>query len=77
VGDPACDLAIAWTFLEDESREAFRASVPADDAMWARARGWALWKAALLMAQNDATNSSEASPAVVTEAVLAEHAQSA
>jgi hypothetical protein len=41
--------------------------------MWARARGWALWKAALLMAQNDATNRSEASPVAVIEAVLAEH----
>lgn len=45
VGDPACDLTIAWTLLSGSSRTAFRAAVPADDAMWARARGWALWKA--------------------------------
>ena len=75
VGDPACDLVIAWTFLEGESRDAFRVAGPADAAMWARARGWALWKAALLMAQNDATNRSEASPAAVIDAVLAEHRQ--
>jgi aminoglycoside phosphotransferase (APT) family kinase protein len=45
VGDPACDLAIAWTFLEGESREAFRAALPLDAAAWARGRGWTLWKA--------------------------------
>jgi len=45
VGDPACDLAIAWTFFADESRAAFRAAVGADDDEWARGRGWALWKA--------------------------------
>ena len=36
VGDPACDLVIAWTFLSGESREAFYAGVPVDDATWAR-----------------------------------------
>lgn len=35
VGDPACDLAIAWTLFEGKSREAFRAGLPADEAMWA------------------------------------------
>lgn len=47
VGDPACDLVIAWTFLDGQSRETFRSAVHADDGMWARARGWALWKALL------------------------------
>lgn len=45
VGDPACDLTIAWTFLAGSAREAFRAGAGLDDATWARARGWALWKA--------------------------------
>jgi aminoglycoside phosphotransferase (APT) family kinase protein len=45
VGDPACDLVIAWTFFSGASRAAFVASVDLDDATWARARGWALWKA--------------------------------
>lgn len=44
VGDPACDLAIAWT-LSDECRGAFRAAMSLDAADWARGRGWALWKA--------------------------------
>jgi aminoglycoside phosphotransferase (APT) family kinase protein len=45
VGDPACDLVIAWTLFEGESREVFRRGVEQDEATWARARGWAIWKA--------------------------------
>ena len=45
VGDPACDLAIAWTLLTAEGRAAFRERLEVDDAAWARGRGWALWKA--------------------------------
>jgi aminoglycoside phosphotransferase (APT) family kinase protein len=45
VGDPACDLAIAWTYFHGESRQAFRDALPLDDGTWARGRGWALWKA--------------------------------
>jgi aminoglycoside phosphotransferase (APT) family kinase protein len=44
VGDPACDLAIAWTLLTADGREAFRTRLAVDDATWARGRGWALWK---------------------------------
>ena len=29
VGDPACDMVIAWTFLAGESRDAFRADAAA------------------------------------------------
>ena len=47
VGDPACDLVIAWVTLAGPAREAFRAAVAQDSAMWARARGWGLWKALL------------------------------
>ena len=52
VGDPACDLVIAWTALTGASREAFRARTDVDQATWARARGWALWKA--LITSDDA-----------------------
>lgn len=48
VGDPACDLAIAWAYLEGEGRQAFRAGLPLDARTWARGRGWALWKALIL-----------------------------
>lgn len=47
VGDPACDLVPAWTMFEGEARSAFVAAVGLDDATWSRARGWALWKAAI------------------------------
>jgi aminoglycoside phosphotransferase (APT) family kinase protein len=50
VGDPACDLVVAWTLFHAGAREAFRARVDADRATWARARGWALWKALLTLA---------------------------
>lgn len=45
VGDPACDLTPAWTTFEGSSRRRFMQTVPVDGAAWARARGWALWKA--------------------------------
>ena len=51
VGDPACDLAIAWTLLEGHSRETFRRAVSLDADTWVRGRGWALWKAAITMAR--------------------------
>jgi aminoglycoside phosphotransferase (APT) family kinase protein len=44
VGDPACDLAIAWTLLTADGRQAFRDRLSVDEATWARGRGWALWK---------------------------------
>jgi aminoglycoside phosphotransferase (APT) family kinase protein len=44
VGDPACDLAIAWTLLTAEGRQAFRERLQAGAEAWARGRGWALWK---------------------------------
>lgn len=50
VGDPACDLAIGWSFLARAGRDGFRAAIAADADCWARGRGWALWKAAILAA---------------------------
>jgi aminoglycoside phosphotransferase (APT) family kinase protein len=48
IGDPACDLAIAWTFFEGKSREEFRGGLCLDKATWLRGRAWALWKALIL-----------------------------
>jgi aminoglycoside phosphotransferase (APT) family kinase protein len=45
VGDPACDLAIAWTSLTPPAREAFFDRMGVDGSTWLRGRGWALWKA--------------------------------
>ena len=44
-GDPACDLVMAWTFFPGQAAAVFRRRLPFDEATWARARGWALWKA--------------------------------
>jgi aminoglycoside phosphotransferase (APT) family kinase protein len=52
VGDPACDLAIGWTFFHGDSRAAFRERLRPDDATWARGRGWALWKALITHARS-------------------------
>ena len=43
VGDPACDLMVAWNLFRAGGREVFRSAVGADDATWLRGRGWALW----------------------------------
>lgn len=50
IGDPACDLYIAWTFLDASGRAALRRTVGLDAAAWARGRGWTLWKALIVMA---------------------------
>jgi aminoglycoside phosphotransferase (APT) family kinase protein len=73
VGDPACDLVIAWTELSGTAREAFRSAMPADAAMWARARGWALWKALITIAIMDVTPSATEQAFRTARAVLAEH----
>lgn len=73
VGDPSCDLAIAWTLFEGQSREVFRAAMAVDDATWARGRGWALWKA-LITAAGLIGNQSEFDHSWrVIDAVLADH----
>ena len=75
VGDPACDLVMAWTYFSGESREAFRAGIALDDPTWARGRGWALWKALIVLARTIDSDPEEATNArrVITE-VLADHA---
>ena len=74
VGDPACDTTIAWTFLFGDSRRVFREHLPADEATWTRGRGWGIWKAMIVLA--DELHSDPASAEVtrsVIEAILADH----
>jgi aminoglycoside phosphotransferase (APT) family kinase protein len=77
VGDPACDLVLAWTFFSGESRKAFRAALALDNDTWARGRGWALWKALITLVGALETNPPVAAGAraVITE-VLADHEDS-
>lgn len=74
VGDPACDLVIAWGMFSGESREAFRHTVAQDAATWARARGWLLWKCLLTLSGNIDTDPERAAfdQRLVAE-VLADH----
>lgn len=59
IGDPACDLAIAWTYLRGESREAFRRLVGTDRDTWHRGRAWAMWKSAIVAAGLTESNADE------------------
>ena len=49
VGDPACDLMIAWSLFSGESRDVFREQLNVDDATWIRGRGQALSQAVIFI----------------------------
>ncbi len=66
VGDPACDLAIAWTFFRGRDRETFRQRLTVAQEAWQRGRAWALWKAAIVAAGTSQTNAVEAQAAWAT-----------
>jgi aminoglycoside phosphotransferase (APT) family kinase protein len=50
VGDPACDVMVAWKLHSAAARDAFREALPTDDATWGRARGWAVSQAVAALA---------------------------
>jgi len=76
-GDPACDLAIAWTLFRGESREVFKSTLDLDADTWNRGRGWALWKAVIVAAGMAETNAVEGRQCWRTiEEVLADHDRS-
>ncbi|WP_327576602.1 phosphotransferase [Streptomyces sp. NBC_00145] len=78
VGDPACDLVIAWGMFSGDSREAFRRTVAKDAGTWARARGWSLWKSLLVMSESlGADPERTASHHRVIDELLADHDDSA
>ena len=74
VGDPACELIVAWSLLTAEARDVFRAALEVDGATWARGRGTALSVAIVALPYYLNTN-----PAIVAsarhtiDAVLADH----
>jgi aminoglycoside phosphotransferase (APT) family kinase protein len=49
VGDPACDVAVAWKMLTPRARDVFRTSLGVDDATWERSRGWVLSQALMAL----------------------------
>jgi len=64
VGDPACDVMVAWKLHSAAARDAFREALPTDDATWARARGWAISQAVAALAYYTPENN----PALYREA---------
>jgi aminoglycoside phosphotransferase (APT) family kinase protein len=77
VGDPACDLIVAWNLLGPETRDVFRAALPVDDATWARGRGWALSVGLIALPYYQSTNPVLAGIARrAIEEVLADHKHS-
>jgi aminoglycoside phosphotransferase (APT) family kinase protein len=78
VGDPACDLIVAWNLLSAETREVFRAALSVDDATWARGRGWALSVGLIALPYYQTTNPILAGIARrAIDAVLADHSRGA
>lgn len=74
VGDPACDLAIAWTFFAEESRTSFRNELQLDESTWARARGWAIWKGLITLVDTAGADTPEAVRAQrLIEVVIVDH----
>ncbi|GIJ60953.1 aminoglycoside phosphotransferase family protein [Virgisporangium aurantiacum] len=70
VGDPACDLVLAWTMLTGPSRDAYRSTLGLDADTWARGRGWALWKALFVLER--ALESDDDAEAAVQRKVIRE-----
>jgi aminoglycoside phosphotransferase (APT) family kinase protein len=64
-GDPACDFIPAWNLLPAAARSVFRDTAGADDAGWARGRGWALSMALVQLPYYRTTN-----PLIATNAEL-------
>lgn len=64
VGDPACDVMVAWKLHSSAARDAFRAALPTDDATWERARGWVVSQAVAALAYYTPENN----PALYREA---------
>jgi aminoglycoside phosphotransferase (APT) family kinase protein len=57
-GDPAADLSVAWMLLPPRAHGVFRSAYEAigngmiDDAMWSRARGWAIALGVMFLAHS-------------------------
>lgn len=49
LGDPAADVAPAWTIFDARSRPIFRENLGCGEDMWQRGRGWALSTALVAM----------------------------
>ena len=76
IGDPSCDLVIAWTFLDQSARKIFHSAVTLDPATWTRARGWAIWKAMITLVQlRDTTPIEAKTQRRIIRDILDDHSQ--
>jgi len=64
IGDPACDVMVAWKLHASAARDAFREALPTDDATWERARGWVVFQSVAVLAYYTRANN----PVLVGEA---------
>jgi aminoglycoside phosphotransferase (APT) family kinase protein len=56
IGDPACDVMVAWKLHSSAARDAFREALPMDAATWERARGWVLSQSVAALAYYTPSN---------------------
>ena len=56
IGDPAADIIPAWTIFGRAGRDTFRQAMNVVDAVWERARGYALHQALMIMPYYPETN---------------------
>jgi aminoglycoside phosphotransferase (APT) family kinase protein len=74
IGDPACDTTIAWTFFSGASQRVFKERLPFDEATWTRGRGWAIWKAMIVLAGELGTDPAGAAfTRSVIDKIIADH----
>ncbi len=64
VGDPACDVMVAWKLFPGKARDVFRTHLSVDPSTWARSRGWALSQAVIALSSYTV----ETNPTLVLEA---------
>lgn len=69
VGDPACDLAPAWSFIPAAFRQSFFEAASADEAAISRGRGWALYFGVIVLRYHADKNPTLA--AIATQAIEA------
>jgi aminoglycoside phosphotransferase (APT) family kinase protein len=76
IGDPACDLVLAWNVFDTQARLAFRDALELDDDTWVRGRAWALWKAVIIAAELDESNAYESrDPWRVIDTILRDYSK--
>jgi aminoglycoside phosphotransferase (APT) family kinase protein len=75
VGDPACDLTMAWTFFDAESRVVFLTAMECDEGTCNRARGWALWKALITYDWSEKDSTAAADAKRILDIILKEYEQ--